>query len=148
MAQSIMQFTAGMGASGETYLVGEDRMMRSESRFSENSTILKLRVDTHTVAKGLAGETGVDWTDDYRGIEVLSAYGRFARDGIVWAVMAEVDADEVFDSVAMEGWSIAGMGLLLWILSAWTAWYLGRAEVEGLDELAFGATDPLGTPDP
>jgi len=30
---SIMQVTAGMGSSGETYLVGQDLLMRSNSRF-------------------------------------------------------------------------------------------------------------------
>ena len=34
---------------GETYLVGSDHLMRSDSRFSEESTILNTKVDGETV---------------------------------------------------------------------------------------------------
>ena len=51
----IMHFTAGMGDSGETYLVGPDLLMRSDSRFTEDSTILETTVDTGTVKLALAG---------------------------------------------------------------------------------------------
>mgnify|MGYP003980572983 FL=1 len=49
----IMQATAGMGKSGETYIVGPDLLMRSDSRFSKQSTILKTKVDTLSVSKAL-----------------------------------------------------------------------------------------------
>ena len=42
--KAIMNFDAGMGATGETYLVGSDFLMRSDSRFSQTST----GVDTWT----------------------------------------------------------------------------------------------------
>ena len=37
---ALMGQRAGLGESGETYLVGADRMMRSQSRFAEESTLL------------------------------------------------------------------------------------------------------------
>ena len=92
--KDIMHFTAGMGESGETYLVGPDFLMRSDSRFSADSTILATTVDTATVRRALEGESGVAYTPDYRGIEVLSAYDYIDIDGIRWAVMAEIDATE------------------------------------------------------
>ncbi|MEE8193288.1 MAG: cache domain-containing protein [Gemmatimonadales bacterium] len=91
----IMQFTGGMGESGETYIVGVDRLMRSDSRFADESTILRVTVDTETVGRALAGETGVDVVDDYRGVSVLSAYGPLAFEGVRWAVMAEIDEREL-----------------------------------------------------
>ncbi len=91
----IMQFTGGMGETGETYIVGEDRMMRSDSRFSDTTTILRTRVDSETVGRAFAGETGVDMTEDYRGVPVLSAFGLLDFEGVKWAVMAEVDEQEV-----------------------------------------------------
>jgi hypothetical protein len=72
--KSIMQFTAGMGATGETYLVGEDLLMRSDSRFSADPTILKTEVDTEPVKRALGGESGTMFVPDYRGVTVLSAY--------------------------------------------------------------------------
>lgn len=124
----IMRFTAGMGDSGETYLVGEDLLMRSDSRFSDESTILKTTVDTETVRKSLAGETGTEFTPDYRGIMVLSAYDSTDIDGFRWAVMAEIDEDEVLRTVANKRPMIAGLMFLMYSLSLWSVWYLRQGE--------------------
>jgi hypothetical protein len=43
-----------MGQSGETYLVGEDLLTCSDSRFADSSTILKVRVDADSVKRALA----------------------------------------------------------------------------------------------
>ncbi len=91
----ILQATVGMGETGETYAVGADRLMRSDSRFSEESTTLKTRVDTPTVARALAGETGLEIVPDYRGVPVVSAYGPLEFEGVSWAVMAEIDEAEM-----------------------------------------------------
>ncbi len=91
----VMQVFEGMGESGETYLVGGDHLMRSDSRFSEESTILKTSVPTATVKKALAGKTGFDIVPDYRGIPVLSVHIPFDFEGVRWALMAEIDEAEV-----------------------------------------------------
>jgi hypothetical protein len=70
----IMHVTAGMGETGETYLVGLDHLMRSNSRFFPDSSILKISVDTPSVSKALLGENGIDIIYDYRAISVFSAY--------------------------------------------------------------------------
>ncbi|MBI1301506.1 MAG: HAMP domain-containing protein [Alphaproteobacteria bacterium] len=97
----VMQVSAGMGESGETYIVGQDYLMRSDSRFAEpgQSTILKTKVTGATVEKGLAGDTGVEFVDDYRGISVLSAYGPFDFMGTRWAIMAEIDEAEIMKPI-------------------------------------------------
>ena len=91
----IMQQQEGMGESGETYIVGADGFMRSDSRFSEESTILKTQVSGATVDKGLAGERGVEIVLDYRGIPVMSAYTPVEFFGTKWVVLAEIDEAEV-----------------------------------------------------
>jgi methyl-accepting chemotaxis protein len=91
----IMRFTGGMGETGETYIVGEDLLMRSDSRFSDTTTILRTGVHSETVRRALAGETGVEIAEDYRGAPVLSAFGPLDFEGVRWAVMAEIDEQEV-----------------------------------------------------
>jgi methyl-accepting chemotaxis protein len=95
----IMQQREGLGESGETYLVGPDLLMRSNSRFVEDSTILELEVDTEAVASALAGETGVNTILDYRGVEVVSAYAPIEIFGQNWAILAEIDSAEAYEAV-------------------------------------------------
>ncbi|MEM8768993.1 MAG: cache domain-containing protein [Pseudomonadota bacterium] len=108
----IMQFSAGMGESGETYLVGEDGLMRSTSRFFAESTVLVAEVTGETTELALRGESGISIVDDYRGIPVYSAYEGFTFEGLRWAVLAEQDVAEVRSSIIRARYWAAG-GLLL-----------------------------------
>ena len=126
--RDIMQFTAGMGESGETYLVGEDLLMRSDSRFQEESTILRVKVDTESVRRALSGESGTLFTPDYRGVPVLSAFSNLALDGFHWAVMAEIDRDEVMSTISGKRNQIAGVMLFLYTITLWTLWYIREGD--------------------
>lgn len=95
----IMQVTAGMGASGETYLIGGDYLMRSNSRFFEHSSILSTQVKTKASDAGLAGQTGFLITDDYRGVSVYSAFTPINFLSLSWVMLAEVDETEVLQPV-------------------------------------------------
>jgi len=70
----LLQFSAGMGKTGETYIAGADRLMRNQSRFIESSTLLETKVDTKAVDDSISGITGSDTILDYRGVRVLSVY--------------------------------------------------------------------------
>lgn len=100
---AIMQSTAGMGETGETYIVGADWLMRSDSRFDDATTILSRRVDTEAARLALAGRSGVITADDYRGVPVMSAYAPFSFMGVDWAVLAEIDLAEVSAPIAAMG---------------------------------------------
>ncbi|MDX1738662.1 MAG: cache domain-containing protein, partial [Alphaproteobacteria bacterium] len=95
----LMQSEVGMGQTGETYIVGSDRLMRSDSRFSEESTVLKTSVDSQTVDMALNGEQGVATIKDYRGVEVISSYDFIDFNGTRWAVLGEVDVEEALHPV-------------------------------------------------
>ncbi|MDH5489599.1 MAG: methyl-accepting chemotaxis protein, partial [Rhodospirillaceae bacterium] len=95
---NIMQNAAGMGETGESYIVGPDFTMRSDSRFRKEgdpTSILSTKVDTPSVREAFNGGDGTMVTNDYRGVEVVSAYGPLAFNGVTWAIMAEIDMEEV-----------------------------------------------------
>lgn len=92
---AIMQKNDGMGESGESYLVGEDHLMRSDSRFSKEPTILKTKIIGETTTAALKGNSGIATIQDYRDISVVSAYTDFNIHGSNWAIIAEIDTDEV-----------------------------------------------------
>ncbi|MDA0676694.1 MAG: methyl-accepting chemotaxis protein [Chloroflexi bacterium] len=91
----IMQTHSGLGESGETYIVGQDRLLRSNSRFSEETTLLDLEIDTESTVAALSGKEGTWLIDDYRGVPVLSAYAPMDINGVEWAIIAEIDDAEV-----------------------------------------------------
>lgn len=72
---SIMQQDAGMGETEETYLVGSDKRMRSDTRLQPEVYSIKAsfadptkgRIDTEAVREGLKGKTGEKIITDYRG---------------------------------------------------------------------------------
>lgn len=103
----IMQQREGMGQSGETYLVGPDKLMRSDSYLDQtNHTVMasfanptKGKVDTEATREALAGKTDAKLIIDYNGNPVLSAFTALSVGNITWALIAEKDEWEAFSAV-------------------------------------------------
>lgn len=89
----------GLGQSGETYLVGCDFLMRSESRFYNNSLFNK-KVNTVASQKALNGIEGAEIIDDYRNIKVLSAYTPINILNLKWALIVEIDIKEAYIGIS------------------------------------------------
>lgn len=93
---NMMTQRPGLKESGETYLVGSDLFMRSDSRFTTAaSEVLKMKVDTVATREALSGQTNMKIIRDYRNIKVLSAYTPLEiSSGVRWAIIAEIDKAE------------------------------------------------------
>jgi methyl-accepting chemotaxis protein len=104
----VMQQREGMGETGETYLVGSDKLMRSDSFLDPKNHSVKASfarpatgsVDTDAVSKALAGKTGSEIIIDYNGNPVLSAYTPLKVGDSNWALIAEVDEAEAFQAIS------------------------------------------------
>ncbi len=96
---ALMQQVDGLGRTGETYFIGQDLLMRSDSRFSETSTILARRIDTEPARAVVTGAAGVVTADDYRGVAVVSAYAPLEFLGTRWGILAEQDVGEALAAV-------------------------------------------------
>jgi signal transduction histidine kinase len=83
----------GLGNSGEVYLVGNDYLMRSKSRF-QDSSVYRIKAQTEGVIKALNDNPGIDIINDYRNISVLSSYSKVTIDELNWVVLAELDSKE------------------------------------------------------
>ena len=116
---------AGMGNTGETFLVGPDGLMRSDSRlFLENpedfkrdvvnagtppdvaeesirqgGTTLVQPVATEATRMAQRGQSGTIIEDDYLGHETLQAYAPVDLRGLNWSIIAKVDTSEAFAPV-------------------------------------------------
>jgi methyl-accepting chemotaxis protein len=106
----IMLQPAGMGKTGETYLVGPDKLMRSDSYLDRaHRTVLasftdpaKGGVDTEAVREALAGRSGEKIITSYKGNTVLSAYAPLNIWNTTWALVAEIDTSEAYAAVAAQ----------------------------------------------
>jgi PAS domain S-box-containing protein len=93
---AVLEDRTGLGETGETYLVGADMLMRSDSRFQQDSSILKQEVNTQAVREALAGKSGETELVGYRGVTTFSAYQPIEIGSLKWALIAEVDPKEFF----------------------------------------------------
>ncbi len=115
----------GFGTTGETYLVGADQLMRSDVRpriedpvayqeilrelgtssrtleliRSFDTTTLLQKIDSPAVTAALQNQEGTEFTTNYLDHAVLSSYQPLILDGLQWAIVAEMEADEVFAPV-------------------------------------------------
>ena len=111
---------SGLGNSGEIYLIGDDKLMRSNSRFliedrenylkalaathtpkniiekvkKFNTSVLFQRVDTAGVRAAFNGKTEEKIITDYRGVRVLSSYTPLDIPEMHWVMLAEIDEAE------------------------------------------------------
>jgi methyl-accepting chemotaxis protein len=130
---AIVQERAGLGETGESYLVGSDKMWRNNSIFLHElgleSTILnpKVTVDTVAVRSALAGNSGTRVIKDYRDVSVLSSWSPIIvqeptesdSKGITWALISEIDLSEVrkpVNRMALISVGVLGGTILLVIL--------------------------------
>ncbi|NOQ78756.1 MAG: HAMP domain-containing protein, partial [Gammaproteobacteria bacterium] len=100
----VMKYRQGYGESQEDYLVGQDKLMRSDSYLDAKGHSLKASfanpsagsVDTAATKAAFSGETETQIVIDYNGNPVLSAYSsiNIGKD-ITWAILSEIDEAEV-----------------------------------------------------
>ncbi|MDQ1545978.1 MAG: hypothetical protein QOH69_882 [Actinomycetota bacterium] len=137
----------GLGATGETYLVGDDQLLRSSSRelledpklysrdarsaglpaaqvakaVASHSVLLVQPARTQAVAKALEGKTGVVTAPGYLGGQVISAYAPLAVDGVNWVIVAQIDRDEAYAPSAVFardlGLTVAVIALIVCLLA-------------------------------
>lgn len=82
-----------LGRSGEVYLVNRRQLMLNQSRFIDDITVLKKRIDTEAVRDMNNG--GHKLIRDYRNQWVYSSYDRIHYEGAEWMLVAEQDEQEV-----------------------------------------------------
>jgi class 3 adenylate cyclase len=117
---------SGMGKTGETFIVGPDDLMRSDSRLflenpeaftrdvieagtppdvaqesiRQNGTTLVQPVATEATQLAQRGQRGTLVANDYLGHETLQAYAPVDVQGLHWAVIAKIDTSEAFAPVS------------------------------------------------
>lgn len=157
----------GLGATGETYIVGDDFTLRNQSRFliedsanyfkmikeiglpdatverirNFNSSIGLQPVKTEGTEAALEGQTGAKIFPDYRGVPVLSAYKPLKIEGMHWAIMSELDESEAFAKVfTLRDQIILAFCILISIIAIFSI-LLSKRISKPLKELTYDAME-------
>ena len=131
----------GMGKSGDAYLVGADKTLRSNYRTliqdkakfiqkigqhlepalvqtmaMQNTAIDRLHLDNPVIDMVLAGKSGVAMSHGLTGEATLTAYTPLTFKNLRWGVISEIDADEAFAANKALAKKIGLTGLILTLI--------------------------------
>lgn len=90
----VLKERTGLGISGESYLVGQNLRMLSESRFYPDTNPREFLADTEGVSRALDGEIGHGRYPDYRGVPVFGAFRPLSYDSVMLVLLTEIDVSE------------------------------------------------------
>ncbi len=153
---SIMTQRAGMGETGETYLVGPDYLMRSDSYRDPEKHNVKAsfndpgmgKIETKAAKEALAGNEGQNIIRNYKGDPVLSVYGPLDVLDNRWAIIAEIDEAEALAEIVLMKKGFGGIAIVALTLIIILALFVTRSitkpinhVVEELKALAMGEGD-------
>ncbi|MCP4403148.1 MAG: HAMP domain-containing protein [bacterium] len=104
---TVMLERSGLGDTGETYLVGTNQLIRSDSYIDPTNYSVKAsladrttgKIDTEASQQALAGETGQRLISNYLDNRVLSAYTPVSVWDTTWALIAEINETEALAAV-------------------------------------------------
>ena len=133
-----------MGNTGETYLVGPDKLMRSDSYLDpeDHSVAASFAdpdagsVNTVAVREALEGHDDSKLITDYTGSTVLSAYEPVEVFDTTWALLSEIDETEVTAPIRDLAYSILIAGVVVAavvaIIAYFVAWMIARPMIKGV----------------
>jgi class 3 adenylate cyclase len=156
---------SGMGKTGETFIVGPDDLMRSDSRLfledpeafkrdvinagtppdvaqesiRQKTTTLVQPVPTEATKLAQRGQRGTLVAQDYLGHETLQSYGPVDLPGLHWIVIAKIDTSEAFAPVSAFTRTLVLSTTVIIFVVCLAAMLLARLFVRPIRRLEAGA---------
>jgi class 3 adenylate cyclase len=156
---------SGMGKTGETFIVGPDDLMRSDSRLfledpeafkrdvidagtppdvaeesiRQHGTTLVQPVATEATELAQRGQRGTLIARDYLGHDTLQAYAPVGEGGLHWSVIAKIDTSEAFAPVSAFTRTLVLSTVLIIFTVCLAAMLLARLFVRPIRRLEAGA---------
>ncbi|CAG9297623.1 methyl-accepting chemotaxis protein [Celerinatantimonas diazotrophica] len=128
---SLMAERNGLGRSGETLIIGDDHLLRTDSyrdprKYSVLQSFLHpqtTKITSEASDRALAGQTGLAILPDYLGQDALTAYAPVKFDGLNWAILVKIDADEAlateYHLIEVAVCLIAGAIVIVVLIAIW-----------------------------
>lgn len=146
----VMQSTAGLGETGQAFMVGDDGLMRTDAPRAKESTILVGRVPTSLLATGGGNESRVTIATGANGHEVISAAAPMEFAGVRWNAVAQRDKaealaglDDLRTQTILVALAVLGLASVLGILLARRISKPIQALASATQEIAGGRLDTV-----
>lgn len=95
----ILKERTGLGTTGESYLVGPDFTMLTESIFFPDSLPQLIDCRTQGALEAFDGLEGIKIYPDYRGVPIIGVYRLVSFYGLEMAILTEIDLKEAMDPI-------------------------------------------------
>jgi methyl-accepting chemotaxis protein len=142
----VMAENSKTGKTGDSFIVGQDLVLRSDSRADE-VLILKTKIDTKATEEAIQGKSGIGEIKGMRGIPVLNAWGPV---GLMeqpelgadfnWGLVTKVDSWEAFAPVTSLGYRTVLIAVAIGLIVAILAFFLARTIAGPIMTVAEQAT--------
>jgi methyl-accepting chemotaxis protein len=117
--------TQALGKTGNAFLIGQDKLYRTDSIHSDEDDVLKVTLDSEEVRAALEGKSGLGREVDNRGVEEFSSYTPVDVLGTRWALVLEQSESDLYsvlqemkgEAVKVSLMVILCVGLLGYLLS-------------------------------
>lgn len=130
---AVMSDRAGLGETGETYLLGEDGLLRSDTH--KNAAIYNVtnafrkpestRIDTAAFRAAASDKPGTLIEDNYEGKRVLSAYAPVKFGPLNWRLITDIEESEALATLSTIQWTMGIASALFTALIGGIALFFG-----------------------
>ena len=136
----------GLGQTADGFIVGSDRLLRSDSVLSEANDVLSTVYDSDSIAAALAGQAGAGIGVGRDGQDVVKAYFPITFGGLNWVMIAQQNQDEIFQDLhaawLREFLMAVGICIMVIFVSVWFSRGIARPFqrlTEAVNKVAEGA---------
>lgn len=88
-----------LGRTVNGFLVGSDRLIRTDSGLTDTNDILAVTEESNAVTDGLAGNSGVVDGHNLLGRNTIKAYAPISHSGLHWVMIVEQETAEIFEGL-------------------------------------------------
>ncbi|KAB6715359.1 MULTISPECIES: methyl-accepting chemotaxis protein [Roseobacteraceae] len=133
-AKSIDKITTrltGLGRTGDSYLVGSDYLLRTDTIHGSGDETLKVKITSQSAKNALLGQHGYlrepdAFTDYGTSRDQISAYFPVTYHGVKWGLIAEQTIEEILEPAAALAKTMAWQGAMMTAIVALIAYFIAR----------------------
>lgn len=138
--EAITKRPTGLGATGDSFLIGEDFRLRSNLIHGTGAEMLVEKLDTSAAKSVIAGESGVSLEtyaigETSKSTPRISAYSPLNFQGITWGLIAEKTVDEVLIPTRSIARKLFLQGAIILLSLATVAVFLARTVSKPLKDI-------------